>query len=81
MWIEIENRFARADLEHVTSLAEVWIEIHASKSHCMIFVVTSLAEVWIEIEREQGDYLADQSLPLRKCGLKFVTSDDFINRV
>ena len=65
----------------VTSLAEVWIEIKKWRTFVQFFVVTSLAEVWIEIEREQGDYLADQSLPLRKCGLKFVTSDDFINRV
>ena len=33
--------------------------------------VTSLAEVWIEIESGSKRSVISQSLPLRKCGLKF----------
>ena len=72
VWIEIiEIRIASCPTS-VTSLAEVWIEIEfitmGSKRYC----VTSLAEVWIEISMNL--YLCDlcQSLPSRKCGLKFI---------
>ena len=39
--------------------------------------VTSLAEVWIEISIESYDPSNRSSLPLRKCGLKYV--DDIID--
>ena len=57
----------------VTSLAEVWIEIGGLQNRPDRRTVTSLAEVWIEIWLEMvivGVEMA--SLPLRKCGLKFV---------
>ena len=56
----------------VTSLAEVWIEINIVWKMNAEAWVTSLAEVWIEImdrHREQKYLL---SLPLRKCGLKYL---------
>ena len=34
-------------------------------------MVTSLAEVWIEMIMYDIYYIGAQSLPLRKCGLKF----------
>ena len=41
--------------------------------------VTSLAEVWIEIEGDDGDDDPEESLPLRKCGLKFPETDQQSN--
>ena len=51
----------------------MWIEIQRFLSVERSKNVTSLAEVWIEIIRNDY-YRRDQSssLPLRKCGLKFL---------
>ena len=56
----------------VTSLAEVWIEICCYEYIICCNMVTSLAEVWIEICIITITYSKYKSLPLRKCGLKFV---------
>ena len=56
----------------VTSLAEVWIEISCKVATERVSIVTSLAEVWIEICIITITYSKYKSLPLRKCGLKFV---------
>ena len=54
----------------VTSLAEVWIEIYVNEQVDGETAVTSLAEVWIEIYYMQKNENWNESLPLRKCGLK-----------
>ena len=62
----------------VTSLAEVWIETLIARRTPRSVSVTSLAEVWIETEavhREMSNRFG--SLPLRKCGLKPVTTSRF----
>ena len=56
----------------VTSLAEVWIEICSLSTVANVSYVTSLAEVWIEIVIIFCDVTNFVSLPLRKCGLKFI---------
>ena len=55
----------------VTSLAEVWIEILSDPVSRLRLQVTSLAEVWIEIIRLTDTEYELESLPSRKCGLKF----------
>ena len=75
MWIEIADLESDDQSAYVTSLAEVWIEIPAiitAKICCNI--VTSLAEVWIEIFVKSAWGWEYESLPLRKCGLKFPTA-------
>ena len=54
----------------VTSLAEVWIEMQELKNTGAVGAVTSLAEVWIEITTYMDLNIDQESLPLRKCGLK-----------
>ena len=51
----------------------MWIEIQPSRKHVLYCVVTSLAEVWIEIypHTRQSHHVC-LSLPLRKCGLKYM---------
>ena len=56
----------------VTSLAEVWIEIDDLTIIKSICLVTSLAEVWIEIKHSDKRNNTKKSLPLRKCGLKYL---------
>ena len=56
----------------VTSLAEVWIEIVVNLAFNAYPPVTSLAEVWIEIAILSAASANNSSLPLRKCGLKFL---------
>ena len=57
----------------VTSLAEVWIEIGFGIIRTRTFAVTSLAEVWIEISSSVAvQSMSWPSLPLRKCGLKWL---------
>ena len=58
----------------VTSLAEVWIEIVDENGFNHVEAVTSLAEVWIEIGVKGARISTNTSLPLRKCGLKYVYS-------
>ena len=59
--------------EQVTSLAEVWIEIGFGIIRTRTFAVTSLAEVWIEISSSVAvQSMSWPSLPLRKCGLKWL---------
>ena len=72
MWIEIGLHRWRSDKNAVTSLAEVWIEISNCQPRSNAVRVTSLAEVWIEITRRMIFMTENQSLPLRKCGLKYV---------
>ena len=62
----------------VTSLAEVWIEILWSVDPVKLYPVTSLAEVWIEIGSVHHEAWWMESLPLRKCGLKFASVPDLI---
>ena len=57
----------------VTSLAEVWIEIITIGRTFVPALVTSLAEVWIEICRYLFLIIPHLSLPLRKCGLKWLS--------
>ena len=56
----------------VTSLAEVWIEMEHLLISMIAVTVTSLAEVWIEILIRQVCMTILTSLPLRKCGLKYL---------
>ena len=72
MWIEIDLQSIRLFAPVVTSLAEVWIEISRKDGKDSGRRVTSLAEVWIEICIITITYSKYKSLPLRKCGLKFV---------
>ena len=87
VWIEIAYKVGREVHFNVTSLAEVWIEILKRSTDRRWSLVTSLAEVWIEIEDEALEELAEVwieiqnqqdfsvywlSLPLRKCGLKYL---------
>ena len=69
------NRTAEhyAECRKVTSLAEVWIEIGFGIIRTRTFAVTSLAEVWIEISSSVAvQSMSWPSLPLRKCGLKWL---------
>ena len=59
-------------MEQVTSLAEVWIEIDIIEKPSSVNLVTSLAEVWIEIRLPSWLAGSSPSLPLRKCGLKWI---------
>ena len=59
---------------YVTSFAEVWIEIVGVWLMVSVFGVTSFAEVWIEIILRTWRENMNESLPSRKCGLKYNTS-------
>ena len=72
VWIEIVSLTGILTFPAVTSLAEVWIEICPSPSGSLSLSVTSLAEVWIEIQNQQDFSVYWLSLPLRKCGLKYL---------
>ena len=72
VWIEIQTPYFFTSFHFVTSLAEVWIEILNSISGNTLQRVTSLAEVWIEIAVAVLLSSALKSLPLRKCGLKYL---------
>ena len=72
MWIEIVATLHDEFDFGVTSLAEVWIEIKWKLAIDAINCVTSLAEVWIEIKEARLKSGLSQSLPLRKCGLKYL---------
>ena len=61
----------------VTSLAEVWIEIDNFPCKSLPSTVTSLAEVWIEIDEIEYSGEGEVSLPLRKCGLKYLIKQQF----
>ena len=71
VWIEIKDISRPAAALSVTSLAEVSIEIQKDGCQVAEIKVTSLAEVWIEIYQLRFLWWSHQSLPLRKCGLKF----------
>ena len=71
VWIEIANCAATSSAVIVTSLAEVWIEIMRTEVLWLTRRVTSLAEVWIEMIPWSQTLYCIQSLPLRKCGLKY----------
>ena len=49
----------------------MWIEIKTFRVLPIGYLVTSLAEVWIEIFVVRMHRYIMQSLPLRKCGLKY----------
>ena len=49
----------------------MWIEIKTFRVLPIGYLVTSLAEVWIEILPLHQEQDRGQSLPLRKCGLKW----------
>ena len=72
VWIEIADTVSNLFQQYVTSLAEVWIEISKGCPHFYDVVVTSLAEVWIEMITNHRLCMTSWSLPLRKCGLKFL---------
>ena len=72
MWIEIVVMEKNTAQSRVTSLAEVWIEIITIGRTFVPALVTSLAEVWIEMTLSIGKPVAILSLPLRKCGLKYL---------
>ena len=71
VWIEISLQQLYTPSHTVTSLAEVWIEIMNRIACRMSSLVTSLAEVWIEIFVKSAWGWEYESLPLRKCGLKY----------
>ena len=68
------NRGANVQMQYngVTSLAEVWIEIIRRCRNITDWIVTSLAEVWIEMSFWDYFVWGNESLPLRKCGLKYI---------
>ena len=73
VWIEI--KFEKEKIQNgrtVTSLAEVWIEMHGRCAIISCHQVTSLAEVWIEMIYMALCRMRIRSLPLRKCGLKYL---------
>ena len=72
VWIEIIRRCRNITDWIVTSLAEVWIEMEHLLISMIAVTVTSLAEVWIEIQNQQDFSVYWLSLPLRKCGLKYL---------
>ena len=72
VWIEIITIGRTFVPALVTSLAEVWIEISLQQLYTPSHTVTSLAEVWIEMTLSIGKPVAILSLPLRKCGLKYL---------
>ena len=59
--------------QEVTPFAGVWIEINRIASVRVFLVVTPFAGVWIEIfsRRNPAGWVA--SLPLRECGLKYIS--------
>ena len=71
VWIEIITIGRTFVPALVTSLAEVWIEISLQQLYTPSHTVTSLAEVWIEIFVKSAWGWEYESLPLRKCGLKY----------
>ena len=70
--IEISCMYAFPGNKAVTSLVEVRIEISVLCIFVKLFSVTSLVEVRIEIYDARQIPWKIQSLPLWKCGLKFI---------
>ena len=71
VWIEIKRAGRVRCSFQVTSFAEVWIEITTRMAGYQEITVTSFAEVWIEIHIIDESKIPDESLPSRKCGLKY----------
>ena len=70
VWIEISLSPGSVSGLLVTPLAGVWIEIVRNQDRVKRHRVTPLAGVWIEIARYTYHRGAEESLPLRECGLK-----------
>ena len=61
------------DIVEVTPLAGVWIEISRLSDNFPRSAVTPLAGVWIEIDSMKQMEKDLRSLPLRECGLKYLS--------
>ena len=72
VWIEMIYCRWKIHSNPVTSLVEVWIEITSHKKTLRCPRVTSLVEVWIEIVTRPSIIITIKSLPLWKCGLKYM---------
>ena len=79
MWIEILIIIGGKPVYSVTPLAGVWIEILQWEQRNIVMKVTPLAGVWIEMCIITGGYGQPQSLPLRECGLKWLSNSDDIH--
>ena len=73
VWIEIGLHAPSKHEYGVTPFAGVWIEIAPDPALRNTLEVTPFAGVWIEIRNRRLLDFREMSLPLRECGLKYVT--------